>query len=72
MPLQAVNVLWLFPTVPRIVPQCVIVVFPDQNHLLFALSCSIMYLYFICLDVSQVCYNYYLILDQIYTIHSIK
>ena len=30
-----VNVLWLFLTVPWVSLQCVIVVFPDQTHLLF-------------------------------------
>ena len=30
-----VNVLWLFLTVPWVGLQCVIVVFPDHNHLRF-------------------------------------
>ena len=30
-----INVLWLFPTVPWVALQCVIVVFPDQTHLHF-------------------------------------
>ena len=32
--LVAVNVLWLFLTVPWVGLQCVIVVFPDHNHFL--------------------------------------
>ena len=32
-----INVLWLFLTVPWVGLQCVIVVFPDHTHLLFAL-----------------------------------
>ena len=31
----SINVLWLFLTVPWVVLQCVIVVFPDNTHLLF-------------------------------------
>ena len=31
-----INVLWLFLTVPLVVLQCVIMVFPDHTHLLFA------------------------------------
>ena len=33
---MSVSVLWLFLTVPLIVLQCVIAVFPDHTHLLFA------------------------------------
>ena len=34
------NVLWLFLKVPLVGLQCVIVVFPDHTHLLFALFSS--------------------------------
>ena len=30
-----VNILWLFPAVPRVGLQCVVVVFSDKTHLLF-------------------------------------
>ena len=33
-----INVLWLFPTVPLVGLQCVIVVFPDHTHLLFSVK----------------------------------
>ena len=34
-----INVMWLFPTVPWVGLQCVIVVFPDHTHLLFIIIC---------------------------------
>ena len=41
--LVTVNVLWLFIMVPWVVPQCVIVFFPDHTHLLlYALNESIL------------------------------
>ena len=33
-----INVLWLFLTVPWVGLHCVIVVFPDHTHLIFAIS----------------------------------
>ena len=30
-----INVVWLFPTVPWVGLQCMIVVFPDRTHLIF-------------------------------------
>ena len=38
----AINVLWLFLTVPWVGLQCVIVVFPDYTHLLFDKSRKLM------------------------------
>ena len=38
--IYSIHVLWLFPTVPWVVIQCVIVVLPDHIHLLFALTCA--------------------------------
>ena len=38
----AINVLWLFLTVPWVGLQCVIVVFPDHTHLLFDKSRKLM------------------------------
>ena len=38
--IAAVNVLWLFPAVPRVVLKCVIVVVPDHTHLLFGANWS--------------------------------
>ena len=35
MCIVTIHVLWLFPTVPWVGLQCVIVVFPDHTHLLF-------------------------------------
>ena len=37
----AINVLWLFITVPWVCLQCVIVVFPDHIHLVFCTSLSL-------------------------------
>ena len=34
-----ISVLWLFLTVPWVGLQCVIVVFPEHTHLLFAFAC---------------------------------
>ena len=38
--LVTVSVLWLFCTVPCVGLRCMIVVFPDHNHLLFSIDCS--------------------------------
>ena len=35
---DTVHVLWVFLTVPLVCLQCVIVVFPDHNHLLFSIK----------------------------------
>ena len=40
----AVDVLWLFLTVPLVGLQCVIVVFPDHTQILFATKRNIIYL----------------------------
>ena len=37
----AINVLWLFLTVPWVGLQCVIVVFPDHTYLVFGTSVSL-------------------------------
>ena len=42
-----INVLWLILVVPWVGLQCVIVVFPDQTHLLFSINYSS---YRFCLD----------------------
>ena len=39
----AINVLWLFLTVPWVSLQCVFVVFPDHTHLLFDLEVTLLH-----------------------------
>ena len=48
--LVAVNVLWLFLTVPWVNLQCVIVVFPDYTHLHFA-TCICMSLQYLSVEI---------------------
>ena len=43
--IDTINVLWLFLTVPRVGLKCVIVVFPDHTHLLFACTNPFLYEY---------------------------
>ena len=52
--LVAVNVLWLFLTVPWVGLQCVVVVFPDHSHLLYDIYSVLALLFMQCLYFSLV------------------